>query len=116
MAFLLLKLTQYDNVRLFPQIIGKTLDREINEADIYLDITYEPKANEIIERIMKRRVPIFSFDQTQSQNLDYDNYQVFRDNQIDEMAEAIKETVKSNAPKYNIRVELLRNICYNLKL
>ncbi len=85
MAFLLLKLTQYDNVRLFPTIIGKTLDREINEADIYLDINYGPKADEIIERIM--------------------NYQVFRDNQIDEMAEAIKETVKTNAPKYNIRVK-----------
>ena len=105
MAFLLLKLTQYDNVRLFPTIIGKTLDREINEADIYLDINYGPKADEIIERIMKRRIPIFSFDQTKSQNLDYDNYHVFPDNQIDEMVEAIKETVKTNAPKYNIRVK-----------
>lgn len=94
MAFLLLKLTQYDNVRLFPTIIGKTLDREINEADIYLDINYGPKADEIIERIMKRRIPIFSFDQTKSQNLDYDNYQVFRDNQIDEMADVIQKLVK----------------------
>ena len=93
MAFLLLKLTQYDNVRLFPTIVGKTLDKEINEADIYLDINYGPKADEIIERIMKKNIPIFSFDQTQSQNLDYDNYHVFRDNQIDEMAEAIKERV-----------------------
>ncbi len=93
MAFLLLKLTQYDNVRLFPQIIGKTLDREINEADIYLDITYEPKANEVIERMMKRNVQIFSFEQTQSKNLNYKHYQVFCDNQIDEMVEAIKKVV-----------------------
>ncbi|WP_260317293.1 glycosyltransferase family 8 protein [Lactobacillus johnsonii] len=95
MAFLLLKLTQYDNVRLFPQIIGKTLDREINEADIYLDITYEPKANEVIERMMKRNVQIFSFEQTQSKNLNYKHYQVFCDNQIDEMVEAIKKVVEN---------------------
>ena len=95
MAFLLLKLIQYDNVRVFPTIMEKDLDREINEADIYLDINYGPKADEIIERIMKRRVPIFSFDQTKSQNLDYNNYHVFPDNQIDEMAEAIKKVVEN---------------------
>ena len=95
MAFLLLKLIQYDNVRVFPTIMEKDLDREINEADIYLDINYGPKADEIIEIIMKRRVPIFSFDQTKSQNLDYNNYHVFPDNQIDEMAEAIKKVVEN---------------------
>ncbi|TGY61116.1 glycosyltransferase family 8 protein, partial [Limosilactobacillus reuteri] len=49
MAFLLLKLTQYDNVRLFPTIIGKTLDKEIDQADVYLDINYGPKADEVVE-------------------------------------------------------------------
>ena len=104
MAFLLLKLTQYDNVRLFPTIIGKTLDKEIDQADIYLDINYGPKANEVIERIVQKNIPIFAFDQTKSQNLNYDNYQVFPDDQIDEMATSINNIVKTNL-KLNIEVK-----------
>lgn len=104
MAFLLLKLTQYDNVRLFPTIIGKTLDKEINEADVYLDINYGPNANEVVERIVQKNIPIFSFDQTKSSDLNYDNYHVFHDDQVDEMASAISDTVKTN-PKFNIEVK-----------
>lgn len=104
MAFLLLKLTQYDNVRLFPTIIGKTLDKEINEADVYLDINYGPNANEIVERIVQKNIPIFAFDQTKSSDLNYDNYHVFHDDQVDEMASAISDTVKTN-PKFNIEVK-----------
>ncbi|MCC4382406.1 SP_1767 family glycosyltransferase [Limosilactobacillus reuteri] len=104
MAFLLLKLTQYDNVRLFPTIIGKTLDKEINQADVYLDINYGPNANEVVERIVQKNIPIFAFDQTKSPDLNYDNYHVFHDDQIDEMASAISDTVKTN-PKFNIEVK-----------
>jgi glycosyltransferase family protein len=105
MAFLLVRLTKYNNVKLYPTIVERTLDQLVNQANIYLDINYGPKYDEIISKIVERKIPIFSFDQTKSQNLDYDNYHVFHDNQIDEMAEAIKETVKINAPKYNIRVK-----------
>ncbi|KGE71039.1 SP_1767 family glycosyltransferase [Limosilactobacillus reuteri] len=104
MAFLLLKLVQYDNVRLFPTIIGKTLDKEMNEADVYLDINYGPKANEVIERIVQKNIPIFTFDQTKSPELNYDNYQVFHDDQIDEMATSINNIVKTNL-KLNIKVK-----------
>lgn len=48
----------------FPTIIGKTLDKEINEADVYLDINYGPNANEIVERIVQKNIPIFAFEQT----------------------------------------------------
>ncbi|MCC4396534.1 SP_1767 family glycosyltransferase [Limosilactobacillus reuteri] len=108
MAFLLLKLTQYDNVRLFPTIIGKTLDKEINEADVYLDINYGPNANEVVERIVQKNIPIFSFDQTKSPDLNYDNYHVFHDDQISEMASAISDTVKCKTtpkPEFNIEVK-----------
>ncbi|WP_225420863.1 glycosyltransferase family 8 protein [Limosilactobacillus reuteri] len=105
MAFLLLKLTQYDNVRLFPTIIGKTLDKEINQADVYLDINYGPKADEVVERMMKGRIPIFSFEQTKSPDLNYDNYQVFHDDQVDEMATLINNAIKTNL-KFNIEVRI----------
>ncbi|MCC4507678.1 glycosyltransferase family 8 protein [Limosilactobacillus reuteri] len=105
MAFLLLKLTQYDNVRLFPTIIGKTLDKEIDQADVYLDINYGPKADEVVERMMKGRIPIFSFEQTKSPDLNYDNYQVFHDNQVDEMATLINNAIKTNL-KFNIEVRI----------
>lgn len=104
MAFLLLKLTQYDNVRLFPTIIGKTLDKEIDQADVYLDINYGPKADEVVEKIVQKNIPIFAFDQTKSPDLNYDNYQVFHDDQVDEMATAINNTIKTN-PKFNIEVK-----------
>ena len=105
MAFLLLKLTQYDNVRLFPTIIGKTLDKEIDQADVYLDINYGPKADEVVERMMKGRIPIFSFEQTKSPDLNYDNYQVFHDDQVDEMATLINNAIKTNL-KFNIEVRI----------
>ncbi len=104
MAFLLLKLIQYDNVRLFPTIIGKTLDKEIDQADVYLDINYGPKADEVVEKIVQKNIPIFAFDQTKSPDLNYDNYQVFHDDQVDEMATAINNTIKTN-PKFNIEVK-----------
>ena len=105
MAFLLLKLIQYDNVRLFPTIIEKTLDKEIDQADVYLDINYGPKADEVVERMMKGRIPIFSFEQTKSPDLNYDNYQVFHDDQVDEMATSINNAIKTNL-KFNIEVRI----------
>ena len=104
MAFLLLKLIQYDNVRLFPTIIGKTLDKEIDQADVYLDINYGPKADEVVEKIVQKNIPIFAFDQTKLPDMNYDNYQVFHDDQVDEMATAINNTIKTN-PKFNIEVK-----------
>ncbi|RMX26734.1 SP_1767 family glycosyltransferase [Limosilactobacillus reuteri] len=110
MAFLLLSLTQYDNVRLFPTIIGKTLNKEIDAADVYLDINYKPKANEIIERMVQKNVPIFAFDQTKSSDLNYDNYHVFHDDQVDEMASAISDTVKcKTTPESVFSVEVKDN-------
>ncbi len=104
MAFLLIKLTAYDNVTLYPNILEKRLNKVINEANIYLDINYGHKANEIIERVLQKNIPMFAFDQTKSHNLNYDNYQVFHDDQIDEMATSINNTIKTN-PKFNIEVK-----------
>ncbi|KEQ20858.1 glycosyltransferase [Limosilactobacillus reuteri] len=95
MAFILLKLTKYDNVCLYPYVVAKNLNELINQADVYLDINYGPKANEVVERIIQKNVPIFTFDQTKSQNLNYDNYHSFHDDQVDAMAAAISDTIKN---------------------
>ncbi|GGI64148.1 SP_1767 family glycosyltransferase [Limosilactobacillus caviae] len=108
MAFLLLKLTQYDNVTLYPNILGKTLTELINQANVYLDINYNPKANEVIDRVMDRKIPMVAFDRTKSQELNYDNYHVFHDGQIDEMAAAISDAIKNKTEpksKFNIEVK-----------
>ncbi|MBB1070203.1 SP_1767 family glycosyltransferase [Limosilactobacillus sp. RRLNB_1_1] len=108
MAFLLLKLTQYDNVTLYPNILGKTLTKLINQANVYLDINYNPKANEVIDRVMDRKIPMVAFDRTKSQELNYDNYHVFHDGQIDEMAAAISDAIKNKTEpksKFNIEVK-----------
>lgn len=104
MAFLLIKLIAYDNVTLYPNILEKRLNKVINQADVYLDTNYGPKADEVVERIVQKNIPIFAFEQTKSPDLNYDNYQVFHDDQVDEMATAINNTIKTN-PKSNIEVK-----------
>nr|WP_324255427.1 SP_1767 family glycosyltransferase [Limosilactobacillus reuteri] len=104
MGFSLIKLTEYDNVTLYPAVSQKDLDKLVNRADVYLDINYGPKADEVVERIVQKNIPIFVFDQTKSPDINYDNYQVFHDDQIDEMATAINNTIKTNL-KFNIEVK-----------
>ncbi|WP_297816262.1 SP_1767 family glycosyltransferase [uncultured Lactobacillus sp.] len=101
MAFLLLGLTKYDNVHLFPSIIGTTLTRLIDTCDLYLDINYGGKEYQVLHRITPRNVPMFSFEATKSQNLDYDNYHVFQNGQVDAMATAIEDYIKNNQNKVN---------------
>lgn len=110
MAFLLLGLTKYDNVQLYPSIIGTTLTRLIDTCDLYLDINYGGKENKILQRLMAHDVPMFSFEATKSQNLNYDNYHVFENGQISEMAHAIKDYVANNKnivkkPLFDIKVK-----------
>lgn len=96
MAFDLLRLTKYDNVKLYPSIIGKVLDKLINETDVYLDINYGTKVTDVMSQIVQNNTPIFSFDKTRTQDLDYDNYHVYHDNQVNEMVDAIQQTIKKS--------------------
>lgn len=95
MAFLLLKLSKYDNVRLRPYINGAPLTNLIKKCDIYLDINYGPKIKEVIDQIIQRNVPMYAFNGSKSSNLDYDNYHVFANGDVDAMVGEIKNLIKS---------------------
>ncbi|MCW3763267.1 SP_1767 family glycosyltransferase [Weissella confusa] len=108
MAFLLLKLTKYDNVQLYPNVIAKTLSNLIDQTSVYLDINYGSKADEVVERIVQKNIPIFTFDQTKSPDVNYDHYQVFHDDKVNEMAAAISEIVKgktASETEFKIKVK-----------
>lgn len=108
MAFALTRLSQYDNVRLYPSLTAKKLVEFINNSNIYLDINYGPKDQYILQRIMHRNIPIFTFTATQTHDLNYANYHIFDNEAIDQMAISIKDALKnenlSNDPFYKIDV------------
>ena len=88
-AFLLSHLSQYDNVTIYPSIIPHKQIELINNCDVYLDINYGRKEELVIDRIKAKNIPIFSFRASKSINLNYKNYHIFEDGEIDEMARSI---------------------------
>lgn len=44
----------------------------------------------VLNRIKHRQVPILAFNSSRSESINYDAYQVFEDDQIDEMADVIQ--------------------------
>ncbi|WP_314756344.1 SP_1767 family glycosyltransferase [uncultured Lactobacillus sp.] len=107
-AFLLSHLSQYDNVTIYPSIIPHKQIELINNCDVYLDINYGRKEELVIDRIKAKNIPIFSFRASKSINLNYKNYHIFEDSEIDEMAHSIEDTVKKSSKttekRYDIRV------------
>ncbi|MGE9987003.1 SP_1767 family glycosyltransferase [Lactobacillus johnsonii] len=107
-AFLLSHLSQYDNVTIYPSIIPHKQIELINNCDVYLDINYGRKEELVIDRIKAKNIPIFSFRASKSINLNYKNYHIFEDGEIDEMAHSIEDTVKKSSKttekRYDIRV------------
>lgn len=100
MAWLLVGLTKYDNVRLYPSIIGPTLTKLIETSDIYLDINYGSKEDEVIQRLISKNVPMYSFDGCKSHGL---NYHIFEDGQVIKMADKFRRYTSENK-KTNIKV------------
>ncbi|WP_279126066.1 SP_1767 family glycosyltransferase [Lactobacillus taiwanensis] len=94
-AFLLSHLSQYDNVTIYPSVTAKKQIELINKCTVYLDINYGNKNKMVLDRIVHRNVPILSFSSSQSKKLDYEHYQVFEDDQINEMANRIQKVGKS---------------------
>ncbi len=94
-AFLLSYLSQYDNVTIYPSVTAKKQIELINKCTVYLDINYGNKNKMVLDRIVHRNVPILSFSSSQSKKLDYEHYQVFEDDQINEMANRIQKVGKS---------------------
>ena len=94
-AFLLSHLSQYDNVTIYPSVTAKKQIELINKCTVYLDINYGNKNKMVLDRIVHRKVPILSFSSSQSKKLDYEHYQVFEDDQINDMANRIQKVGKS---------------------
>ena len=107
-AFLLSHLSQYDNVTIYPSIIPHKQIELIDNCDVYLDINYGRKEKIVIDRIKARNIPIFSFSASKSINLNYKNYHIFEDSQIDEMAHSIEGIIKKSSKiaekRYDIHV------------
>ena len=55
-------LRKYENVRLYPAILDWNRNRLVDECDIYLDINYEEKNQQVIETAKQKGKPILTFD------------------------------------------------------
>lgn len=55
-------LRKYENVRLYPAILDWNRKRLVDECDIYLDINYEEKNQQVIETAKQKGKPILTFD------------------------------------------------------
>lgn len=98
-SFSLSRLCQYDNVTVYPTVTARKRLELINACDVYLDINYGRKEREVMKRITSRNVPILSFISTKTDNINYDNYHIFGDDQIDGMTNYIKKIVETPSKK-----------------
>ncbi|WP_297816265.1 SP_1767 family glycosyltransferase [uncultured Lactobacillus sp.] len=110
MAFLLTQMVKYDNVRLYPSIVARTLVDLMDTCDIYLDINFGADEDKVVRRVMDRNIPIYAFETTKSENSNYSNYRLFKDNEVDEMVSDIKDylnkpTSLNSKPRFNIEVK-----------
>lgn len=91
MGWALEKLIKYPNVTLFPYIIDQKLDSLIDKTDIYLDINDYGKADNVIENVEAKNIPVLSFKDTADNKNDYSKYTIFQNDQISNMIELIKK-------------------------
>lgn len=64
MSSKLLSLEEYDNVSLYPGIKDRTLDKLLDECDIYLDINRYDEISDIVFRAFIQNMVIFAFKET----------------------------------------------------
>lgn len=110
MAWMLVGLTKYDNVTLYPSIVAKKLTELIDNCDVYLDINYGPKEAKVFSNIVHQNKPILTFEATKDSTLNRENYHVFKDNEIDQMAISLKKYATGNhrtsfEDMFNIKVK-----------
>ena len=72
--------------------MNPTLDNLFSNADFSLDINYL-KEDDVTEKIINQQKPILSFEETKNNNISYDKYYVFANDDQDEMVEAIKKII-----------------------
>lgn len=94
MAWNLKHLAKYPNITLYPFVIGKRLDYLFKNTNIYLDINEGNKEKDIVEQIKEKDIPILSFESTADKNNKYSRYEVFGDDQVNQMVQRIRQLAK----------------------
>lgn len=94
MAFSLVQLMQYGNVRVYPQAIGAQLNQLVNDCRLYLDINHGPKDEDVIRQFASKGKPILAFDDTKKENAEWPYQAVVPTGNVQQMVQAIKNGVK----------------------
>ena len=74
---------KYLNVTVYPAIIYARVEELIKKCELYLDINYYQKDENVLRQIEDKGIPILSFEDTA-------NYKVFGNDQVDRMVQEIK--------------------------
>lgn len=89
------KLASYDNVFLYPKIIGYILEDMILDCDAYLDINHGSNDPYFINLIKTAAKPSFAFENVVAGEFDdYEKSYIFRQNQRQEMIAKLREIIE----------------------
>lgn len=91
MGDILNSLRKYENVKLYPAILSWNCNRLVEQCDIYLDINYEEKNQEVIEKVRDRGKQILSFENVKNP---YHVDKVFSSLNPTEMCQYIESSIK----------------------
>lgn len=93
----LVKLTKYPNVHLYQYVIPQVRDKLIKQADLYLDIAFEPKDDGIPQRFLNVGKPVLTFDAGKNTKLcNSFFYESFPNDDIEGMTTRIQSLCKEN--------------------
>lgn len=98
-AWILTELVKYPNFKLYTNIIGSNVQHLIDQADVYLDINFGPKETEVVSRVKAHDIPILTFKYTSDQGNTYGNYTIFGDDDVDGMADRIRQIIVKKHPE-----------------
>ena len=90
-GFELAKLSQYENVTVYPAVKKYKLEQLLSNSDVYLDINYYQKFTELVTGILSSDRPVFAFSSSKGDFEKYSNYHIISDSEVDKMVSALKE-------------------------
>lgn len=91
MGDILNSLRKYENVKLYPAILSWNCNRLVEQCDLYLDINYEEKNQEVIEKVRDKGKQILSFENVKNP---YHVDKVFSSLNPTEMCQYIESSIK----------------------
>ena len=84
----ILMLEKYKNVTLFPCFDPLTHEKVFNQLDFYLDINYEGEIYNIIQKVVDKGIPFYSFQATN--HAEEISHYVFENQDVQGMIQHIK--------------------------